>query len=153
MRRTAIRLAALMLAGAVVIAGCGTRHEPRAAGRSPVPVPCVRPTPEGRAKSFTITQKDNGTRYCMTVGTSVFVFLHGSLARKWAPITPSSGAVAARPSGMMSLTVGATGGFFLAMRPGMARLTSVRSPCRSAGSGCPPGTSFTVTVLVGRAPG
>ncbi len=140
-------IAALMIA----TAGCGQQHAPQGSGRSPAPVDCVRPTLTGRAKVFSITQQDNGKTYCVTAGTGILVFLRGTLAHKWAPIQPSSGAIAPRPSGLMSLAIGVTGGFFRALHPGKATLTSVRDPCHAAGAGCPPGTSFTVTVLVSAA--
>lgn len=142
-------IAALLIA----TAGCGQQHAPQGAGRSPAPVNCVRPTLAGRAKVFSITQQDNGKTYCVTVGTGILVFLRGTLTRKWAPIHPGSGAIAPRPSGMMSLAIGVTGGFFRALHPGEATLTSVRSPCHAAGTGCPPGSSFKVTVLVSAAKG
>ncbi len=147
MRRLSM-IAAGIAALIIAMAGCGHQHAPQGGGRSPTPVTCVHPTPAGRAKIFSITKGDNGKTYCVTVGTGVLVFLHGTLARKWAPIQPSSGVLVARPSGMMSLVVGVTGGFFRALHPGTATLTSVRSPCRAFGAGCPAGSSFRVTVLV-----
>jgi hypothetical protein len=76
----------------------------------------------------------------------MFVFLHGTQTRLWAPIRVSSADVVHRASGVLSLIVGETGGYFKAVHDGAATLTSVRSPCRPVSSG-QPGFASTCTAL------
>src|SRR5215472_18700725 len=143
MRRLSMIAAGVL--GLTVVA-CGQTVAPSSG--SPAPVNCVHRAAQGPAKRISIGRADNGKTLCVNAGTGMFVFLHGTQSRRWAPLHSSSGALVVKPSGMMSLAVGVTGGYFVAMRAGTATLTSVRSPCHVGGSGCPAGTSFKVTVLV-----
>jgi hypothetical protein len=97
----------------------------------------------------------------------VSVLLHSSQSSRWLPPLASSSVLRPTPNGAGSLTVGTTGVWFTAVRPGRVLVTSVRPPCQvaiSAGKGelqppdpvpksypvrfCPPGQRFSVTVIV-----
>jgi hypothetical protein len=77
----------------------------------------------------------------VTPDTGVFVFLHGTPVAAWAPIHPSSAAIQRRPSGEMALALGVTGGYFVAVRAGLADLTSARPPCRAGSASAMPATA------------
>lgn len=157
MRARALVAAAVAIGLSALAAGCGQLHAPGAktAGGRPAKVACVTPK-LGSSKTFTITEKNNGEAFCVVSGDRFYVFLHGSLTSKWAPIHPSSAAVSSLPSGMMTLAVGVTGGYFEAKRTGTVTLTSVRMPCVKPGLGpeptgavkCPTGGHFKVTLLI-----
>ncbi len=150
---------AAALAGAALlgVAGCGAAPAPQGsrpavspspAGHRAGPPSCVTPGTAGRARTFTITEKDNGRSYCVTSGTRLLVFLHGTLARKWGPIQASSPALRRRPSPVMMLAIGVTGGYFVAASLGTATLTSVRGSCPPGASHCRDRQVFRVSVLV-----
>lgn len=139
--------------GVAAIAGCGVQATsgpptgPAASGGTPGTVTCVTPKLSGASKTFRITEKDNGKSYCVVAGTSMFVFLHSSPSHLWSPIRASSAALQPRPSGVFSLALGVTGGYFLAARLGQASLTSHRAACHAGQKQCSP-TAFRVTVLI-----
>jgi hypothetical protein len=109
---------------------------------------CVTPKLIAPGRTFTISLADNGKSFCVTAGTGAFVFLHGTAAHLWTVIHPSSAALQRRPSGVMALTVGTTGGYFVATQPGVATLTSTRMPCQKTCIG----QVFRVTLVIsGRA--
>lgn len=128
----------------LMVTGCGRAPSgqnasvrPSSSGSSSVS--CVTPKLTGPGRTFTITEKDSGKVYCVVPGVGVYVFLHGTEANPWGPITPSSPALRRRVSGVMTLPLGVTGGFFEAAKLGTAKLTSTRRACPSpsAGSGTP----------------
>lgn len=120
-------------------------------------VRCVhlRTTPGQRTVS--LTNVDNHGSFCVLRGTGIFVFLHKSTSVAWALIQSTSAAVERRPSGVMSLARGVTGGFFEAAQAGTANLTSFEPRCpvgpRTGKAGvhsghCPAPLRFEVTVHV-----
>jgi hypothetical protein len=112
-----------LVAASVLAAGCGAQP----AGKRPAAVvTCLTPRPAGPGRSFTIDGRDNGRSFCVRAGTGIFVFLHGKPARMWSPILSSSASVQRRPSGVMSLALGVTGGYFVASGKGRATLSSHR---------------------------
>lgn len=126
----------------------GSSQGSGAPGEGPVaktPVNCV--TPVLSQGSFTLTEHDNGKTFCVTVGTSFFVFLHGSLAHKWSHPTPSSSDLVSKPSGVFTLPVGVTGGRFEATRTGKVSLVSARAGCGQPGQ-CAGPSSFAVRLVI-----
>ena len=117
-------------------AHCGMRPMPGAGGAQPV------------TGVLTLGNQDNGGTFCVRPGERVMVYLRGTLARQWAPIRSDSAALAAVPSGTLSLPVGVTGAAFLAARPGAAHLTSDRAVCSSGPVRCDALLAFRVTVIV-----
>jgi hypothetical protein len=68
----------------------------------------------------------------------VLIYLRGTRAVKWAALKSSSAAVVPRANGHLALALGVTGGYFVAARPGVAAITSSRSPCRPRVTPNPP---------------
>lgn len=142
----------------LVLVGCGVQSStvhtlPKA--RSKPQVSCVHPATTPGQKNVTLTQADNHKSFCVTRGTGIFVFLHGQTAELWTAIQVSSAAVERRPSGVMSLVRGETGGFFEAVGPGAATLTSFEPRCPSGPHPglrlprhCPAPLRFSITVHV-----
>src|SRR5262245_4692684 len=136
MRRISAGLAACL--AAAVTAGCGSvqavpsAHQGQRSG-PPATAPNGGLLPAGchRAASV-ITQADNGKTFCVRVGGTVAVLLHGSDARPWLPPLASGSALKPVPGGGASLVRGMTGARFGAVRPGQAVVTSVRPPCEVA---------------------
>lgn len=83
-------------------------------------------------RSLTITIADNNTSLCVRMGTTIAVFLRGTLSDKWSVIRSGSAALARRPDPRLALQVGVTGAAFKAVHPGIAVVSSVRYPCRLA---------------------
>ena len=150
-------LVATVMAASALAVGCGQLHS---GGSGPAAVPklqarCVTPK-LASGGTLTITDKDNGRSFCIVTGTGVYVFLHGTPARMWAHLHPSSAALQPRASGRMMLMRGVTGGYFVAMRFGDATLTSARSPCHvsvgfTPGPGavhCTAQSFFLVTLII-----
>jgi hypothetical protein len=136
MRGKTLAATALTIGAVVLAAGCGSGAAPGAASGGTdrartTHAKCVTVKLTGQDPRFTVGVADNGKSFCITDGTGVFVFLHGTAAHKWATIQPSSAALQRRPSGVMMLTLGTTGGYFVAVRPGVASLTSSRRPCQA----------------------
>jgi hypothetical protein len=157
MRGTSLAATVMAIGASVLAVGCGQQHTP-GSGAGSVPkfqVRCVTPKLATPGRTFTITNKDNGKAFCVPTGTGVFVFLHGTPARMWTHLHPSSAAIVPRASGKMALMVGETGGYYVAMKLGSAVLTSSRTPCHAlsgSGPGCVPGSFFRVTLVIrGRA--
>ena len=168
MRAVTRALAVAGVGASLLVAGCGRPGTSAAGGSGPSSVPtnhavtrCVTPKLTssgypGPAKTFTITGQDSGKTFCVTAGTSFYVFLHGTSTHLWGPIQPDSSVLARRASGVMELAIGFTGGFFQASRLGTATLTSVRTPCvakpeaavASSGRHCSAATLFKVTIVV-----
>lgn len=154
MRARALLAAMTAIGIAALSAGCGQLHASGTGSGTPKKLGCV--TPRLRSdQTFTISDKDNGKTFCVVAGDRFYVFLHGSLTRKWSPIHPSSAAIAPRPSGVMALAVGVTGGYFQAARTGTATLTSARTPCKpglgpqaNGPVNCAQHNRFKVTVVI-----
>jgi len=117
------------------------------------PFHCVRLKASPALRTVSLTYADNHGSFCVLRGTGVFVFLRESTPVLWAPIKSSSVALERRPSGVMSLARGETGGFFEAAKTGRASLTSYEPRCPSGphpsrASRCPAPLRFAVTVYV-----
>ncbi len=152
------------IGASLLVAGCGRPGTSSGSGGSGgaasspshKTVRCVTPKLgasglPGPARTFTLSEQDSGKTYCVTAGAEFYVFLHGTAAQPWGPITPSTGAVQHRASGVMSLAIGVTGGFFQATRLGTVTLTSYRKPCSGPAGGasqCGPKNVFKVTFVV-----
>jgi hypothetical protein len=153
MRGMSLVAAAVAIGACALAAGCGQQHITGTAPATPkAEARCVTPKLALPGRTFTITDKDNGKSFCVVTGTGVFVFLHGSPARMWAHLRPSSAAVQPRPNGRLALMVGETGGYFVTTRSGDVVLTSSRNPCHaSAGSTahCTGQSYFEVTLVIG----
>jgi hypothetical protein len=140
MRAVAAIAAGLILVGCGLQAGTAGGHQasPTTSTTTPVPVSrqirCVHlkasPASSGQ-RTVSLTHADNHGSFCVLRGTGIFVFLHELTPVLWAPIQSSSAAVEHRPSGVMSLIRGETGGFFVAAKVGTANLTSFEPRCRS----------------------
>lgn len=91
---------------------------------------CGPPTaPAGT--SLTLTSADSGKTYCVGLGTTVLVYLKGTLDRRWTPIRVSSSALRPAASGHLALALGVTGASFVAARAGEAVISSTRPVCGS----------------------
>jgi hypothetical protein len=107
-----------------------------------------------------VTNSDDKKVLCVLPGVGVFVALHGTPKAFWAAVTSSSAALQRRPNGALSLPVGVTGAFFVAVAPGTATLTSTLRPCPAkpperAVARCVQLIRFSVTIkvpLAGHAP-
>jgi glucose/arabinose dehydrogenase len=144
MRRISAALARCL--AAAVVAGCGAAQA--ASSGHPTPGPACPQAPG-------LTQADNGKTYCVRVGETVSVFLRSTQSRLWVPPLASGGVLKAVPNGAGSLVVGATAGWWDAVRPGRALVTSARPPCLAAVSAgqyalrsCAPADRFSVTIVV-----
>ncbi|MHB1593158.1 MAG: hypothetical protein ACYCO9_22280 [Streptosporangiaceae bacterium] len=160
--RTVTRFMAVAgIGAALLVAGCGrpgtsSGGSAAASSSSRPAVRCITPQLSasglpGPARTFTLSERDSGKTYCVTAGTEFYVFLHGTAAQPWGAITPSTGAVQHRASGVMTLALGVTGGFFQATRLGTVTLTSYRKPCSGPAGGasqCGPKNVFKVTFVV-----
>jgi hypothetical protein len=141
MRGTQV-LTAVIIGVVAVLAGCGQQHPDAAVdpgtppARSTDAPACPGGQPAWHASKLTITAADSGMSFCVARGTTVTVLLKATAARKWAPIHASSGALAPRANGELTLAAGVTGASFVAAAPGTAVITSSRPAC---GPGVPPG--------------
>lgn len=183
MRRTAVATSAAGLAVVALTAGCGVQTLGGAAGSrhdgsgspagSPASAPssspggapaastrCVRPRRGAERTTITLTNSDDKKVLCVLPGVGVFVALHGTPKEFWAAVVSNSAALQRRPNGALSLPVGVTGAFFVAVAPGTAILTSTLRPCSSkpperAVARCVQLIRFSVTIkvpLAGHAP-
>jgi hypothetical protein len=149
MRRVAIANLAAGLTVIALTAGCGVQsagsggagsHHTGSGSPDATPSPqpssapaastkCVHPR-HGRVRTMiTLTNSDNKKVLCVLPGVGVFVALHGTPKVFWAAVASSSSALQRRPSGELSLPVGVTGAYFVAVAPGTAKLTSTLRPC------------------------
>jgi hypothetical protein len=145
-------MAAVMISAGGLAAGCGQSRAapaPHRAAAARCATPATPATSSGRpAATLTINDADNGAVLCARVGAQLMVFLSGTLTRKWMPIHSSSTALTPEPNGQLALKVGVTGAFFAAAHAGTARISSTRSGCKPATSGCGTSMVFHVTVIV-----
>jgi hypothetical protein len=156
-------LTVLLVLGCV---GCGLQTGGTTGGHEPSPTRSTTPTaPVKRPLScvllrtkpgettVSLTNLDNHGSFCVRHGTGIFVFLRQSTPVLWAPIQSSSAVLERRPSGVLALTRGETGGFFEAAKVGQATLRSYEPRCPngphpSRASRCPAPLRFAVTIDV-----
>jgi hypothetical protein len=146
-------LVATAAVAACVLSGCGQTSAPSAGGGTSSsgaarPAACVRPKLQMPGRTVMLTNSANGKTFCVQRGTRIYVFLHGTQARRWAPIRPSSAALVPIPSGVFTLMIGETGGFFKAAKPGIATLASTRSPCLQKHALCSRPATFRLTIKI-----
>jgi hypothetical protein len=98
-------------------------------------MPASNPSPSASHETIgcasvrlTITNADNNKTLCVTTGTIITVFLHGTLSDKWASIRSDSIAVTSRVDPAMTLQASVTGAAFDAASPGTATISSARPP-------------------------
>jgi hypothetical protein len=153
-------IGALALAAALAAtAGCA-HQSTGGSGRTPAAPGGPAATPGGpsctspSAGTVMVTEAASGGAVCLAPGTRLNVFLHGTADRRWMPIQVQGTAVTGAPSGVGTLAIGVTGGFFVAKGPGTVRLTSARPACpgQTTGGGASAGPcapqEFTMTVVV-----
>ncbi len=162
--RSVLVLVAVAL-GAVMLAGCGQRHEGIPAGpplstTAPAPSPAPGdPGPTAKCGStappnnlITITYADNGRTLCVRPGTAVQVYLKGTGLARWLPIHTSNKAVLApHANGRLMLAVGVTGASFLAVHRGTATISSFGRPCgpdTTPGNAAAPGGVMECGVII-----
>jgi hypothetical protein len=97
-----------------------------------------------------VTEADSGRTRCVRVSQRIEIYLHGTVANLWSPITATGHQLQPTASGKLALPVGVTGAVFTAIAMGQADVISTRPMCRSqaAGSDCGTAASFRVTVTV-----
>ncbi len=156
-------LAALLGALALTsLVGCATAGAPRdavtssdqpaATSPSTAASTAAAPTCPAPAGSPTLGAADDGHTVCVPVGARVTVMLRGTPDGRWAPVEVTGTALAPAANGRGTLQLGVTGGFFVAARPGTARITTQRPACPPAPAGtakCTAITAWSVTVRVG----
>jgi hypothetical protein len=154
-RRIVMRLSqiAVRLLGIVCVltltANCANGGQPERSEPSDSTITCLRSI--AAPDIATITDADNGRVICVSVGTRIEVYLHGSVENPWRPIVASGLPLATAVSGKGTLALGVTGGFFNAVHAGPAGISSARDLCPSpsAGSaGCNSLAAFNVTIQV-----
>ena len=126
----------------------GTTSPPGPARCGMRPMPGTGGTAQPVTGVLTLGNQNNGGTFCVRPGERVMVYLRSTLGRPWAEIRSDSAALAAVPSGLLSLPVGVTGAAFLAARPGTAHVTSDRPVCSSGPVRCDALLAFRVTVVV-----
>ena len=137
--RATLASSLVVLAGLIPLAGCG-HAATSGATTAATSTPSVRATPASTAPPgasggtascararLTITNTDNNKTLCVTTGTIIFVFLHGTPSDKWAAIRSGSAVLMPHVDPAMTLQVGVTGASFDAARPGTAMITSARN--------------------------
>ncbi len=142
--RSVSLLAATVIGMSALAAACGQRQAgPAASGPSGSPAPSAAPStapPAAAAcgsatptappsRTLTLSAGDNGRSFCIRPGIGVLVYLRGTPKLKWDALKSSSAAMVPRANGHLALALGVTGGYFVAAHPGVAAITSTRSPC------------------------
>jgi hypothetical protein len=131
-------LVAAAVIGVSALTACGGRTGSAASGSgSPAPATgppaaaaCGTATPTASpGRTLTLSATDSGGSFCIKRGTGVLIYLKGTQTAKWGALKSSSPAMAPRANGHLALQVGVTGGYFVAVQPGTAAITSSRSPC------------------------
>jgi hypothetical protein len=94
---------------------------------------CQDATPAGPAhRTIMITLAGNEKRYCVRAGDTLRVFLRARGTSQWLqPLVSGGGAVVTAP-GATTTPAGVIQGWFAAVRPGQAIMTSVLPPCQYA---------------------
>jgi hypothetical protein len=149
--RSVSLLAAAVIGASALTAACGQQKAGSATGGSPgSPAPpsgppaaaCGSATPMAPPhRTLTLSTGDNGGSFCIRPGIGVLVYLLGTPKLKWAALKSSSAAMVPTANGHLALTVGVTGGYFVAAHPGVATITSTRSPCAPLATPSGPTTS------------
>jgi hypothetical protein len=150
--RSVSLLAAVVIGASALTAACGQQKVGSAAGGSPgSPAPpsgppaaaaCGSATPTAPPhRTLTLSTGDNGGSFCIRPGIGVLVYLMGTPKLKWAALKSSSAAMVPTANGHLALTVGVTGGYFVAAHAGVAAITSTRSPCAPLATPSGPTTS------------
>jgi hypothetical protein len=145
MRSVSFLAAAAVIGLSALTAACGQQPAGSAAsGSSGSPAPSTGPpaaaacgsaTPTSPPhRTLTLSTGDSGGSFCVKPGTGVLIYLKGTPTAKWATLKSSSAALVATANGHLALALGVTGGYFVAARPGVAAITSSRSPCGSQAS-------------------
>ena len=138
--RSVSLLAAAVIGASALAAGCGQQRAGSAAsGPSGSPAPSTAPPAAAACgsaaptappnRTLTLSAGDNGRSFCIRPGIGVLVYLKGTPQLKWDALKSSSAAMAPAANGHLALQVGVTGGYFVAAHPGVADITSTRSPC------------------------
>jgi hypothetical protein len=132
-------LAAAVIGVSALAAACGQLAGPAASGPSSSAVPSTAPpaaaacgsaTPTAPPnRTLTLSAGDSGRSFCIRPGIGVLVYLKGTPQLKWDALKSSSAAMVPAANGHLALALGVTGGYFVAAHPGVAALTSTRSPC------------------------
>jgi hypothetical protein len=96
-----------------------------------------------------LTEVDAGSTYCVRLGGTVTLVLHGAPDQLWRPVTLTGDALAARPAAeppMAGLSAA-----YSAVKAGQAQMSSTRPGCPPAkpgGVSCHSVQGFQVTVIV-----
>lgn len=137
---------AVLIAVLALVSACGQQHVGSGgplAGKSPgsnrPPVASCggAQATASNGNKIDIHVSDNGKTLCVRQGTGVLVTLKGTPAGKWAPIKATSPVLAPRPNGALSLPLGVTGAYFVAVHPGTSAITSSRPVCGQSSSASP----------------
>jgi hypothetical protein len=119
--------------------GSGSSGSPAPSNGPPAAAACDGATPTSPPnRTLTLSAADTGSSFCIKQGTGVLIYLKGTQAVKWAVLKSSSAAMMPTANGHLALAVGVTGGYFVAAHPGVAAITSSRSPCASQATQPPP---------------
>jgi len=130
---------------------------PPSASASGSPAPAGAPSGQGTCQASSpaarvnLSEADNGALVCLARAGVVELYLHGTAADRWSPVTVTGGALHSVPSGKSTLPIGVTAGFFAAAGAGRAVLSSYRAPCAAADAqapGCDGGHLVRIVVLV-----
>jgi hypothetical protein len=138
--RSVSLLAAAVIGMSALAAACGQQQAgSSASGPSGGPAPSTAPpaaaacgsaTPTAPPnRTLTLSFGDNGRSFCVRPGVGVLVYLRGTPQLKWDALKSSSAAMVPKANGHLALALGVTGGYFVAAHPGVAAITSTRSPC------------------------
>jgi hypothetical protein len=137
--RSVSLLTAAVIGGSALAAACGQQQAgPVASGPSsshtlstaPPAAACGSATPTAPPhRTLTLSAGDNGRSFCIRQGIGVLIYLKGTPHLKWDALKSSSAAMAPTANGHLALALGVTGGYFVAAHPGVAAITSTRSPC------------------------
>ncbi|HUZ36458.1 MAG TPA: hypothetical protein VMV17_09020 [Streptosporangiaceae bacterium] len=150
MRSAPFLAAAVTIVAVAVTAGCGQQRPGSSTSGpgSPAGTPSAGPVaPAGCGgavptsppdRTLTLTASDSGRSFCIRPGTGVLIYLKGTRSLMWTALKSSSGALVPRPNGHLMLALGVTGGYFVAVKPGLAAISSERSPCGSRYTPNPP---------------
>jgi len=136
--------AVILVAVLALVSACGQQHVGGGGppvGRSSDPPPAARcggaPLAAAHDNRIFIHAGDNGKTLCLLQGMGVLVTLLGTPASKWAPVKASSTVLSPRANGALALPLGVTGGYFVAVHPGVSVITSSRAVCGHSPSASP----------------
>jgi hypothetical protein len=168
MRSVSFLAAAAVIGVSALTAACGQQPAgsamsgssgtPASSTGAPAAAACGAATPTSPpGHVLTLRAGDTGRSFCVKPGTGVLIYLKGTQELKWGALKSSSAALVPRANGHLALALGVTGGYFVAAQPGVAAITSSRSPCHLEPSASPSAgnerkcgitESFRVTVRV-----